>query len=160
MQQARSSCCYSCYFCCRGAKAIDELTTGLLLMPEATAKLAQAAGIQTDTAWFAEKEPVLELLLRRLATAVEALGMLSRTRWGNHTADLGRLSPLLHDRQHPLHLLLGRPATQCHYSIQGNGAAVKFHLSMARLPLPRAQHLLACCWMDLPQAVGMPSRRL
>ena len=48
--------------------------------------LAQAAGIHTGKAGLAEKEPVLELLLRRLATAIEAVGTPSRKRWGNHTA--------------------------------------------------------------------------
>ena len=55
--------------------------------------LLQAAGIQTDTAGLAEKEPVLEVLLRRLATAIEAVGRLSRKRWASHIADMGAAEP-------------------------------------------------------------------
>ena len=65
---------------CRGVKAIDELTTGLLLRPEETAMLVQAAGMHTGKAGLVKKEPMLELLLRRLATAIEAFGILSRKR--------------------------------------------------------------------------------
>ena len=112
VQQALITCSYSCYFyCCRGAKTVDELTTSLLLRPGETAMLLQAAGIQTDMAGLAEKEPVLEVLLRRLATAVEAIGRLSRKRWASHIADMGAAEPAAAWQQDLLHMLLGRPVT-------------------------------------------------
>ena len=79
---------YSCCCYCRGAKAIDELTTGLLLRPEEAAMLVQAAGIRTGKAGLAEKELLLELLLRQLATATEAVGTLSRKRCGARVDNL------------------------------------------------------------------------
>ena len=50
--------------------------------------MVQAADVHTGQAGLAEKEPMLEVLLRRLATAVEAVGTLSKKWWGSHRADL------------------------------------------------------------------------
>ena len=49
--------------------------------------------VHTGQAGLTEKEPMLEVLLRRLATAVEAVGTLSKKWWGSHRADLGAAEP-------------------------------------------------------------------
>lgn len=84
--RSRLSAATGCYFNCRGAKALDELTTGLLLRPEETAMMVKAAGIQTGQKGLAKKEPMLELLLCRLATVIEAVDTLSTKRWGSCAA--------------------------------------------------------------------------
>ncbi len=48
--------------------------------------MVQAAGIQTGQKGLAKKEPMLELLLSRLATVIEAVDTLSTKRWGSCAA--------------------------------------------------------------------------